>query len=538
MSGQMGSIGASRVANEQLNVNVPRSYREWVPGGMPPKSGKLLDVPGRFSGGVVLAACAGGLVCMWLNRRLYGTTVDSMTPEFQDAVRRIGPVAERTDAPPVFLNPISNRIPGYYRGPDDIQGLEVPTGAQPRPELLRVLPGFSISLWRSGLTGARSLASVNVSGSTIVYVGSREEGNGRVFYVVDQNSDGIPDFSGSLLSGIAVPNGVAVWRNDLYVSGFEGGRGMVWKINNAHSYALQNKAYDGSRVVVTDQLPGDGWHGRRYLRFDPNGILILGIGVPCNTCPLQTRSNGIEYGTIYALNVTSGLLVKLATDCELNRLPYGYNYYRSTMAQPRTSTFNLAVRFNKTVSNFGFPFCHAQGSGNPYRRDVGPGVAVADPDLNNGNSAVNCAASSSHIRPVQAVGPHTAPLGMRFYRYNARAPRSFPASFNRVAFIVQRGSWNRSLRIGYRVMLLRLGRGSGGGLRPELFEQFAWGWLQNENQLSNYAWGRPVDVEQLPDGSLVVSDDDNGCLYRITYIGPPRASAAATEEEAGAAAGN
>lgn len=82
-------------------------------------------------------------------------------------------------------------------------------------------------------------------------------------------------------------------------------------------------------------------------------------------------------------------------DCELNRLPFGYNYYRSIMAQPRTSTFNLAVRFNGRVSNFGYPFCHAQGSGNPYRRDVGPGVPVADPNLNRGSSAVNCAGQQS-----------------------------------------------------------------------------------------------------------------------------------------------
>eukprot|EP00775_Hariotina_reticulata_P002028 gene2028-2350_t len=135
------------------------------------------------------------------------------------------------------------------------------------------------------------------------------------------------------------------------------------------------------------------------------------------------------------------------------------------------------------------------------------------------------------------MGPHTAPLGMRFYRHNPNNPQSFPASYNNSIFIVQRGSWNRRRKIGYRVMLLQLGRSSqGAALRPRFYKQFARGWLQNENKTNDSWWGRPVDVEQLPDGSMLVSDDHNGYLYRITYSGGQ--AAITTDVSESAAAGN
>eukprot|EP00879_Flechtneria_rotunda_P001991 GHRR01002166.1.p1 GENE.GHRR01002166.1~~GHRR01002166.1.p1 ORF type:complete len:126 (+),score=43.53 GHRR01002166.1:166-543(+) len=121
MSGaSLGTVGANKVATECLNANVSRDYRQFVPGGRPPRLGTFAEVPFSFWGKVMAAAMTASACLMWANRRLYTVTVSSMEPEFQDAARKIGPVAERTDAPPVFLNPISNRIPGYYRGPDDI----------------------------------------------------------------------------------------------------------------------------------------------------------------------------------------------------------------------------------------------------------------------------------------------------------------------------------------------------------------------------------------------------------------------------------
>eukprot|EP00882_Tetradesmus_deserticola_P001281 GHRQ01001384.1.p2 GENE.GHRQ01001384.1~~GHRQ01001384.1.p2 ORF type:complete len:122 (+),score=39.74 GHRQ01001384.1:116-481(+) len=118
MSGaSLGSVGTKTVAKEALNLNVP----SWChPNGQLPRTPQFLEVPFRFSGGMTLAFMGLGGVLLWANRRIFSTTVISMTPEFQDAARKIGPVAERSGAPPVFLNPITNKIPGQYRGPEDV----------------------------------------------------------------------------------------------------------------------------------------------------------------------------------------------------------------------------------------------------------------------------------------------------------------------------------------------------------------------------------------------------------------------------------
>ncbi|WIA20985.1 hypothetical protein OEZ85_005322 [Tetradesmus obliquus] len=118
MSGSsMGTIGVNSVSKESLNQNVPK----WChPNGQLPRTSQFLEVPFRFSGGMTLAFMGLGVLCIWANRRTFTSTPVSMSPEFQEAARKIGPVAERAHAPPVFLNPISNRIPGHYRGPEDV----------------------------------------------------------------------------------------------------------------------------------------------------------------------------------------------------------------------------------------------------------------------------------------------------------------------------------------------------------------------------------------------------------------------------------
>lgn len=125
MSGASGGVvGVNKVAKETLNQNVRPDFRQsgaWIhKEGRLPKTNYFMEVPGSFLTKAVLFGVGFSFVAMWLNRRMYTSTVPSMEPEFQDAARRIGPVAERTAAPPVFLNPITNRIPGWCVGPDDV----------------------------------------------------------------------------------------------------------------------------------------------------------------------------------------------------------------------------------------------------------------------------------------------------------------------------------------------------------------------------------------------------------------------------------
>jgi len=132
--------------------------------------------------------------------------------------------------------------------------------------------------------------------------------------------------------------------------------------------------------------------------------------------------------------------------------------------------------------HFGYPYCH--------------GGTVSDPEFGRKH------ACSEFTAPARNLGPHVAPLGMRFY-----TGTMFPAQYRNQILIAEHGSWNRSRKIGYRVMLVRLE-----GNKAVSYEPFAEGWLQGES-----AWGRPADVLVLPDGSLLVSDDGAGAIYRITY---------------------
>jgi glucose/arabinose dehydrogenase len=135
--------------------------------------------------------------------------------------------------------------------------------------------------------------------------------------------------------------------------------------------------------------------------------------------------------------------------------------------------------------NFGFPYCH--------------GGTIADPDYGRQRSC------DEFTPPAQPLGPHVASLGVRFY-----TGEMFPEEYRHQIFIAEHGSWNRSTPIGYRVSLVRLE-----GNKAVSYETFAEGWLQ----ANGTAWGRPVDLQQLPDGSLLVSDDTGGAIFRIWYEG-------------------
>jgi glucose/arabinose dehydrogenase len=139
-------------------------------------------------------------------------------------------------------------------------------------------------------------------------------------------------------------------------------------------------------------------------------------------------------------------------------------------------------RLSQPGQHFGFPYCHA---------------GVPDPQFGKGR------ACSTFVAPVAKLGPHVAPLGMRFY-----TGKQFPADYRNNILIAEHGSWNRSKRIGYRVKRVVIDD-AGKLVRQEVFAE---GWLQGETP-----WGRPADVLVMPDGALLVSDDMAGVIYRISY---------------------
>ncbi|GAB4822643.1 hypothetical protein N2152v2_009689 [Parachlorella kessleri] len=173
--------------------------------------------------------------------------------------------------------------------------------------------------------------------------------------------------------------------------------------------------------------------------------------------------------------------------------------------------------------NYGFPYCLTIAKGGndnrPYQRLPGIGPPFANPEMNAGMANLTCTRqpSPNFVPSIQALGPHVAALGMRFYQGTKGA--NFPPKYYNSIFVAQHGSGGRDIPIGYRVMRVVLDKTA---TKVVSYEPFATGWLVNEGQAppAAYFTGRPVDVQQLRDGSLLISDDFASVLYRVTYQAP------------------
>jgi glucose/arabinose dehydrogenase len=239
-----------------------------------------------------------------------------------------------------------------------------------------------------------------------------------------------------------------------------------------------------SPALVTKDLPSEQWHGMKYIKFGPDGWLYMGVGVPCNVCEkrppygtiLRMKPDGSNL-EIYARGVRNSVGFDWSPDShELWFTDNGRDLLGDDIPPDE---LNHAPRQGL---NFGFPFCH--------------GKNVRDPEF---GGRYPC---SQFVPPALEFPAHVASLGMKFY-----TGKMFPPEYQGGIFVAEHGSWNRSHKIGYRVSFVKF---AGGQAISETV--FAQGWLQGER-----AWGRPVDVAVLPDGSLLVSDDQAGVIYRITY---------------------
>lgn len=335
-------------------------------------------------------------------------------------------------------------------------------------ESIRLPPGFAISTYAPDVPGARSLA---LSPSGVVYVGTRREGG--VYALVDADGDGSAERVVTIASGLRQPNGVAWRAGSLYVA--ESHRVLRFD-------GIDERLDDPPAPVVVRALPEQDGHDWRYIAFGPDGELYLGLGAPCNVClsdvPLGSIARMNPDGSgfeVYASGVRNS--VGFDWHLETGELWFTDNG-RDRMGDDLPSDeLNVAPRAGL---HFGFPFCH-QGD-------------VPDPEFGDRRPC------SDFEPPAASLGAHVAALGMRFYDGAA-----FPPEYRGRIFVAQHGSWNRSSKVGYRVVSVRAE-----GDRVVAVEPFAEGWLQGED-----AWGRPVDVLVMPDGALLVSDDRAGAVYRI-----------------------
>ena len=345
--------------------------------------------------------------------------------------------------------------------------------AQPDLDLadISLPPGFSIEVWTDEVPNARSMA---LGENGTVFVATRRDG--RVYAVVPDN-DSTPTVI-TLVEGLKMPNGVAFHDGDLYVA--ENHRVTRYVDIGSH---LENTP---EPEIVIDTLSTETHHGWRYIDFGPDGKLYIAIGAPCNVCERDGFANISRMNTDGSEQeiVASGIRnsVGFAWHPQTGDLWFTDNGRDMLGDDIPSGELN---HLSRDGLDFGFPYCH--------------GGDVLDPEFGVDRSCDEFEA------PAQKLDPHVAPLGMLFYTGSM-----FPDEYIGQVLIAEHGSWNRSRKIGYRVSLVRMIDG-----KAEGYEVFAEGWLRDE-QVS----GRPVDLLVLPDGALLVSDDQNGVIYRITYSRP------------------
>ncbi len=333
-------------------------------------------------------------------------------------------------------------------------------------------PGFRITVYAADVPNAREMAQ---GPAGIVFVGSRSEG--KVYAVVDRDGDHRADDVHVLASGLNMPSGVAFRDGVLYVA----------EVNRILRF--RDVARDLRRPpkpeVVTALYPSDEHHGWKFIAFGPDGRLYVPVGAPCNVCVPP----GPLHATITRFDVAGGRPEVVARGV---RNSVGFDFHPESGELWFTDNGRDWLgdeqppdelnRLTRPGEHFGFPYCHGNG--------------LRDPEFNAGRSCEEFTA------PARLLGPHVAALGMRFY-----TGKQFPEKYRGGIFIAEHGSWNRSTPIGYRVSFVKVDGG-----RAVSYGIFAEGWLKG-----SVAAGRPADVLVMPDGSLLVSDDKAGRIYRITY---------------------
>ena len=337
---------------------------------------------------------------------------------------------------------------------------------------IKLPAGFKINVYASKVDKARSMC---VSPNGTVFVGTKGD---KVYAITDKTHDGKSTKVYEIASGLKLPNGVAFKDGNLYI----GASSTIYRLDNIES----NLDNPPKPVVIYNKYPSDEHHGLRFIAFGPDGKLYFPVGAPCNICDPK-----LPYASITRINA-DGTGYEVFARGIRNTVGFDWNPKTKELWFTDNGRDNIgddipSDELNtapKAGMHFGYPYCH-QGN-------------IPDEKFGKGK---NC---SDYTAPAKLLGAHVASLGMRFYTGN-----KFPAEYKNAIFIAEHGSWNRSTLTGYRVAVIKMDANGNAG-EPEIFAE---GWLQNVRDVN----GRPVDVQFLEDGSMLVSDDYNGVIYRFSY---------------------
>ena len=347
----------------------------------------------------------------------------------------------------------------------------IPTAADKLPiEKLKAPKGFKIELYAAGVGNARTLRQGDKG---TVFVGSRLLD--KVYAIVDK---GEKREVKPIYSGLYRPNGLAFKDGVLYIAELS----RISKVEKIED----NLDNPPKPVVIYDDLPKDEAHGWKFLTIGPDDKLYFQVGAPCNICmpsPAHAQIRRINLDGSGAEVVARGIRQIVGMDFS----PFTKQLYFTENSRDWLSEDIPEEKLNRLTQpgkdNFGYPYCH-QGN-------------IADQEFGWGHSC------DEFTKPIALLGPHTAALGMRFYTGN-----TFPSEYRNAIFIARHGSWNRTKKLGGDIVVARLSED--GAVKS--IEPFITGFIENNNYV-----GRPADVEFVKDGSMLISDDFNGAVYRVTY---------------------
>ena len=336
--------------------------------------------------------------------------------------------------------------------------------------------GFNISIFAENLNAPRQMAEGK---NGTIFVGER---SGQIAALRDTDKNGVADSKIIIANDLTYSTGLSMHNGDLYFSEIS----KIWKIENIEDWISKysSDSQMPTKVLVVDNLPDDQWHGWKWLKHNKDGALYFNIGAPCNIC----LSDNPQFASI--LKYKDGIIDYVAKGV---RNSVGFDFHpthnklfftdngRDWLGDDSPSCELNRVDFEGQF--FGYPFKHASN--------------VMDPEFGKVNTGYD------FVDPILELGAHVAPTGVAFYTGSM-----FPSQMKNNLFIALHGSWNRSSKVGYKVIRVSFDKNG----NVEESNDFISGWLKDKS-----VSGRPSAPFVLSDGSMLLSDDKANVIYRITY---------------------